>query len=168
MDAGTRKAGSRPHPLAAAFQILLAALLCGAVANVFGPRRIPWTEDWGSYIETKALKEGVPLVRTEQVRKMVGAMACLVLDARPEADYAAGHLPGAISLPYDEVEERLPQVEPFLTRTTPILAYCSGASCDESFLLTLYLRGQGFTNAVLYLGGFQEWKTAGHPVEGGP
>jgi rhodanese-related sulfurtransferase len=47
------------------------------------------------------------------------------------------------------------------------MTYCSGKNCDESFLLTLYLRRQGFTNVVLFTGGFETWTARGHPVERG-
>jgi rhodanese-related sulfurtransferase len=72
-----------------------------------------------------------------------------------------------VSLPYQAVEDALSNAQALLTPAQPIVTYCSGEDCDESFLLTLYLKQQGFTNVVLFAGGFSQWKTGGHPVEGG-
>ncbi|MFH0953395.1 MAG: rhodanese-like domain-containing protein [Verrucomicrobiota bacterium] len=168
MESGSQAGERRSCPFFSAALILLIAILCGGAANLVSPRRIPWVEDWANYIEAKALKEGVRLVRTEQARRIVDAGMHVVLDARPAADYAAGHLPGATSLPYNTVEESLADVQSMLAQSTPILTYCAGENCDESFLLTLFLRQQGFTNSVLFLGGFDQWKAAGYPVEGAP
>jgi rhodanese-related sulfurtransferase len=147
--------------------LLLVSILLGGAANLVSPRRIPWVEDWTHYIEAKALKAGVTLVTAKQVEDMIHGGTYVVFDARPEADYQAGHLPGAVSLPYQFVEEALAGAQALLTPAQPIVAYCSGEDCDESFLLTLYLRKQGFTNVVLFAGGFDQWKAGGHPVEDG-
>lgn len=148
--------------------LLLTAILFGTASNLVHPARIPWVEDWSKYIESKALKEKIALVTPAQALKIVGAGNHVILDARPAADFDAGHIPGAVSLPYDTVEEKMTEVQALLTPAQPILTYCSGESCDESFLLTLYLRRQGFTNVVLFAAGFDQWKSAGNPVEGGP
>lgn len=162
--------GPRFHPAGAILRaagIVLAAGLLGTASNLAHPKHIPWVEDWSRYIEAKALKEKIPLVTPAQAVRIVEAGSHLVLDARPEADYAAGHVPGAISMPYDAVDARMVEIQALLTPGRPMLTYCSGAHCDESFLLTLYLRRQGFTNVVLFAAGFDEWKAAGHPLEGG-
>ncbi len=148
--------------------LLLAAAAAAAAANFLSPRRIPWVEDWSNYIEAKALKEGLVLVNLDEAATMQAAGTHLLLDARSAADYEAGHLPGAFSVPYTTVEEDLMRVAAFLSPSQPILAYCYGENCDESFLLAAYLRHQGFTNIVLFAGGFQAWEQAGRPVERGP
>lgn len=159
----------RPLPLVAQIAIVVAlTLACGTAANLLSPRRIAWFEDWSRYIETRALAERIPLATAEQAHRFVSAGSHLVLDARPLPDFEDGRLPGAHSVPYDDREAGLAQVQMFLTPAQPILTYCSGASCDESLLLTLHLRDLGFTNLVLFAGGFDAWRAAGFPVEGGP
>jgi len=148
--------------------ILLVSILLGAAANLVSPRRIAWVEDWARYIEAKALKAGITLVTPKQVEDMINAGTHVIFDARPEADYKAAHLPGAVSMPFQVVEEALVGAQALLTPAQPIVTYCSGEDCDESFLLTLYLKQQGFTNVVLFAGGFSQWKAGGRPVEGGP
>ena len=128
---------------------------------------IPWFEDWSSHIEAKALKEGVPLATAAQVLAFLQAGTHVILDARPAVDYEAGHIPTARSVPYLSVDDAMAAVQQYLTPSGPILTYCSGKTCDESFLLTQYLRRQGFTNVTLFAGGFETWSAEGHPVEKG-
>lgn len=147
--------------------MVVAALAAGA-ANLVHPRKIAWVEDWAQYIEARALKAGFQLADTATARKIIEAKTHLVFDARPAADFKAGRLPGAVSLPYDAVGAEFQNVAVLLLGGQPILTYCSGLVCDESFLLTEFLRQQGHTNVVLYSGGYEEWTRAGLPVEGRP
>jgi rhodanese-related sulfurtransferase len=87
------------------------------------------------------------------------------MDARPPADFAAGHLAGAFSVPSEQIEKYLPAVMPLLTREQPIMTYCSGHECDESLKLSKHLLQNGFTNVVLFVGGFSDWTEAKLPVE---
>jgi rhodanese-related sulfurtransferase len=150
-----------------ALALVALALVCSVAANLLRPDPIPWVEDWSRHIEARAMKERITLVDVEQAFRVVHSGLHLVLDARPAADFQAGHLPGALSVPYEAKEEAMAEVQMFLTPSRPILAYCSGEACDESFLLTLYLRDQGFTNVALFAGGTAAWKAAGHPLQEG-
>ena len=71
-----------------------------------------------------------------------------------------------MSLPYDAEAIDFENVIMLLTPEQPILTYCSGLECDESFELSLSLIEQGFTNIVLFAGGFNAWDGAGHKVQG--
>ena len=89
----------------------------------------------------------------------------VVIDVRPTAEYAAGHIPGARSLPPDEVRSRL--------RTIPkdgeIVAYCRGPFCVYADDAVRALRRRG-VRARRLEDGFPEWKRAGLPIavgEGG-
>ena len=63
------------------------------------------------------------------------------------------------------MEDAFENVKVLLTREQPLITYCSGLECDDSFMLALFLREQGFTNVVLFAGGFEAWEKAGYPVE---
>ena len=162
-----RTGHDRPSAIRQAAGILAMAVVCGALANTISPRRIPWREDWSNYIEAKALKQNIALASTDRAKVLFNAGTHVIFDARPAADYREGHIAGAHSLPYDDLDNGLVGAQKYLTPAQPILVYCSGTSCDDSFLLALFLRKNGFTNVVLYTGGFDQWKAAGLPVEGG-
>jgi rhodanese-related sulfurtransferase len=83
-----------------------------------------------------------------------------VLDVRPPEEYAAGHLPGAINVPIDQLESRLGK----LSRKREIVAYCRGPYCLLSFEAVAKLRKRGLRARRLE-NGFPEWRAAGLPVE---
>ncbi len=151
---------------------VLLLLACAAVpaglSNKLRPSgRIPWVEDWSKHIEAKARLAGLSLADVQDASALLKTGRFLLLDARPVDDYRRGHLPGARSLPYEDVNERIMDFLEHLTPEQPVLAYCSGLECDESFLLASFLRQQGFTNITLFAEGFAGWAAAGMPVETG-
>lgn len=87
----------------------------------------------------------------------------LVLDVRPEAEYQAGHLPYARSIPVQELEHRLAE----LSRDREIVAYCRGPFCLFASEAVALLRKAGF-HARKISDGVAEWSAAGFPVEGKP
>jgi rhodanese-related sulfurtransferase len=82
-----------------------------------------------------------------------------LLDVRPPAEYQAGHLPGALNLPPDELAQRLGE----LPRDKEIVAYCRGRYCLFSTEAVALLRRHGF-RARRMAGGLPDWRAEGHPV----
>jgi rhodanese-related sulfurtransferase/DNA-binding transcriptional ArsR family regulator len=83
----------------------------------------------------------------------------VVLDVRPEREYAAGHIPGAVSIPLDELAERLAELPP-----VEIVAYCRGEYCVLSYDAVRLLTAHG-RRAVRLADGMLEWRLAQLPVE---
>jgi rhodanese-related sulfurtransferase/DNA-binding transcriptional ArsR family regulator len=83
-----------------------------------------------------------------------------VLDVRPPEEYKAGHLPGAINVPVEDIARRLKQ----LPKGREVIAYCRGPYCLLSVDAVALLRKKGFKARRLE-DGFPEWKAAGLPVE---
>ena len=84
----------------------------------------------------------------------------IVLDVRPEDEYAAGHLPFAHSIPLPELEKRLAE----LPADKEIVAYCRGPFCLMSNDATKLLLKRGF-QARKISDGVPEWQAAGLPLE---
>jgi rhodanese-related sulfurtransferase len=102
-----------------------------------------------------------PLTRGELMEK-VERGDVLVLDVRPAAEYAAGHIPGAVSVPLDELRTRVGE----LPAETEIVAYCRGPYCLLASSALALLHENGFR--VRRLGeGLPEWRLAGLPIETG-
>ena len=137
--------------------LLLIAGVLGAVANLVSPHRIAWREDWARHVETAANAAGMPLVTLAETQAIVAKGTHILLDARSLDAYAAGHLPGAMSLPADAMEQQFPQFAGVLDANSPLLVYCSGIECDESLRLGTFLHEQGFTNVVLFAAGYAAW-----------
>ena len=84
----------------------------------------------------------------------------LVLDVRPREEYAAGHIAGALSIPLDELEQRIAE----LPTGGRIVAYCRGPYCVLAAEAVRALRARGL-DAVRLKDGFPEWRDAGLPIE---
>jgi rhodanese-related sulfurtransferase len=155
----------RLHPGAQVLILLTIALACGALAQTFSPRRIPWRENWSARVQTKALEAGLLIAETTDVRAMIESGTVLLFDARSIKDYDAGRLPGALPFPDARRAEFYPQYADLLAPDQRAVIYCSGRTCDESLQLALFLLGHGHTNLVLYVGGFQAWQQDGGEIE---
>lgn len=84
----------------------------------------------------------------------------VILDARPANEFAAGHIPGALSVPVDELHQRLKG----LPTRKEFVAYCRGPYCVYADQAVEMLRKSG-RRARRLDGGFPEWRAAGFPVE---
>jgi len=100
-----------------------------------------------------------PVTRTELARRLRDEEDLVVLDVRPEEEYRAGHLPGAVSVPVRELRRRLREIP----RDREIVAYCRGPFCAFAHEAVDVLRRKGF-NARRLEDGLPEWAAAGLPV----
>lgn len=82
-----------------------------------------------------------------------------VLDVRPPEEFAAGHVPGAINIPINELEKRLSE----LPKRKEVVAYCRGPYCLMSFDAVALLRKKGLKARRLQ-DGMPEWRLAGLPT----
>lgn len=100
-----------------------------------------------------------PVSRKDLARRLK-ARTAIVLDVRPEDEFALGHVSGALNIPMDELKPRLAE----LPKDQEIVAYCRGAYCVLSFEAVALLRKHGFLVRRLEEG-FPEWKAAGLATE---
>ena len=104
-----------------------------------------------------------PVPRAELLERARDGLVT-VLDVRPEEEYAAGHVPGAINIPLQELEQRLEELGNQEGENREIVAYCRGPHCVLAFDAVARLREKGLKARRLE-DGYPEWKTAGLPVE---
>jgi rhodanese-related sulfurtransferase/predicted transcriptional regulator len=83
----------------------------------------------------------------------------VVLDVRPRAEYDAGHIRGAMSIPIAELKARLDEVP----EGAVVVAYCRGPFCLLSYDAVRYLTKEG-RSAVRLEDGFPEWAAEDLPV----
>ena len=89
-----------------------------------------------------------------------GEPGFVLVDARSDTAYAAGHLPGAISLPHSRITAETVDALP----DGPVVAYCWGPSCNGAVKAASKLAALGRPVKEM-LGGFDHWRLDGHPVE---
>ncbi len=86
----------------------------------------------------------------------------VVVDVRDDDEYAAGHIPGSVHIPYAHLLERLGE----LPSDRPIAAVCSGGK--RSGLAASILQREGFRDVIhVGHGGVGTWRRLGHPIESG-
>jgi ArsR family transcriptional regulator len=100
-----------------------------------------------------------PVSRKQLLRRSKEGLVT-VLDVRPSEEYEVGHIPGALNVPLDEIEQHLAN----LPKEQEIIAYCRGEYCVLAFEAVATMRKNGF-NARRLEEGFPEWKAAGLPVD---
>jgi rhodanese-related sulfurtransferase/DNA-binding transcriptional ArsR family regulator len=83
-----------------------------------------------------------------------------LIDVRPREEYEAAHLPGAVSVPLEELEDRIDE----LPENREIVAYCRGPYCVMSAEAVETLRERG-REALRLKDGVSEWRERGHRVE---
>lgn len=98
-------------------------------------------------------------VTREELFRRAEAGDVVVLDVRPLEEYEAGHIPGALSVPLDELPERLAD----LPDDQEMVAYCRGAYCVLAHDAVRLLQAEG-RQARRLADGMLEWRLADLPV----
>ena len=89
-----------------------------------------------------------------------GASQVVVLDVRSREGFDAGHVPGAAHIPFEELPRRLKE----LPKGKSIVTYCWDVTCLLATKAAYVLASKGYRPKEL-LGGIEEWRKAGFPVE---
>ena len=106
------------------------------------------------------IKDDLEPIPAHQLLERVRDGLVTVLDVRPPEEYAAGHLPGSINIPLEDLEKHLDQFK----SSDEVVAYCRGPHCVLAFDAVEKLRNKGIKASRLD-GGLPEWKLEGLPVE---
>ena len=122
-------------------------------------------EDWANRVETQAVREGVALTQLSEALDHLREKDRLFIDARPADRYAAGHIPGALSVPYEQIADGADVAPEILASPLPIVLYCDGPECDDSLLLALHLKELGMDVSV-FIGGMELWRSELLALEG--
>jgi rhodanese-related sulfurtransferase/DNA-binding HxlR family transcriptional regulator len=104
-------------------------------------------------------RSGLDVVTRQELTARLQRGDLIVLDVRPEAEFRAGHIAGARSIPMTELRRRLRS----LTNDVDVVAYCRGPYCVYADDAVRQLRRRGY-HATRLEDGFPEWKRAGLPV----
>jgi DNA-binding transcriptional ArsR family regulator len=106
--------------------------------------------------------EDTAAVDTDELLRRLAGGHVVILDVRPEPEYAAGHLPGAIHIPLEELAERIGE----LPRNHEVVAYCRGQFCVLAHDAVRLLNAEG-VSASRATDGVLEWRLAGVAIEAG-
>lgn len=104
----------------------------------------------------------VDIVARPELVELVGRDGTTIIDVRPTEEFQAGHIPGARSVPLDELPQRLDE----FASSAEIVAYCRGAHCVMAYDAVHLLQAHD-RSARRLEDGLIEWSLAGLPVEVG-
>lgn len=135
-----------------AVEALLASLRSVAESNLAEVEKLV-----AGYLRSK---DGFEPVSPKQLLQRARAGLVTVIDVRPAEEFAAGHLPDAVSIPLNQLKDRLSE----LPRDQEVVAYCRGPYCVLAYEAVAELRRHGYSARRLQ-GGLPEWRIAGLPVE---
>jgi rhodanese-related sulfurtransferase len=107
-------------------------------------------------------KDDLQPVTLTELRKRLRDGSATVIDVRPRGEYEAGHVPGALSVPVEELKRRMKD----LPKSREVLAYCRGPYCVFALDAVKALRKQGY-RARRTDDGLPGWRLAGLPVATG-
>lgn len=106
------------------------------------------------------LGEPVEAITQDELKARLQKGDLVLVDVRPEEEFEAGHIQGAVSIPVDELSDRLGE----LPQDAEIIAYCRGPLCAYAHNAVRRLRSAGHAARRLE-GGWPEWKLAEEEAE---
>lgn len=104
-------------------------------------------------------RDALEPVSSEELVERMARRTVVVLDVRPLQEYVAGHIPGARSVPLEQLDHALAE----LSKDEEIVAYCRGPYCVLAPQAVERLRAHGY-RARRLVEGLPEWRLAGRPV----
>jgi rhodanese-related sulfurtransferase len=143
-----------------AFLIAVVGATLGLVANAVSPKRVPYITP--PVVELPAT-DFIPLDEA----KKAWESGVFFLDARSPADYEAGHIANAFSLPAEEFQEHYGPIAAMITTDMNIVAYCNGLECDLSKDLKKQLNELGYAKVRILQNGWTVWTNAAYATSKG-
>jgi len=147
--------------------IFVMAVFLGFSTNQFRNNRLPLFGNWtieSRLVTPSDTQFGISLAEAKELFLKQGAV---FIDARPNNDYEKGHIKGAHSLPWHDIDQQSIEVTKDLPPDIPIITYCDGETCGLSHDLTMFLLDMGFNNVRVLINGWALWQKADLPVESG-
>lgn len=117
-----------------------------------------------SIVKTRFFSRQLPDVTRQELAQLIADGRGVVIDARFEADYQAGHIPSAINIPIHVSPTALQEFARELPRGKKVVVYCQSDACeyDEQIGSQLFLAG--LQDVSLFHGGWREWKASIRPA----
>jgi cysteine synthase/rhodanese-related sulfurtransferase len=109
----------------------------------------------------KAAKTSRDAVTAGEARAMLGGGEAVAIDVRPAERYAAGHVPGAISIPLANIGASIAALP--ADKDRPIVCVCERGNASANAMI--YLKALGYSRVKSMSGGTRAWVEAGYPTE---
>ena len=158
--------------LKGAFLLVIFALITAFSYNHIYSKGIALFGQWDSsegvisaISKDKSITASIEIINPEIVKQIVKKKERLILDVRRREIYNQGHLPGALSFPLVDFDENIGMLLDSVSKTSPILVYCSSVECSDSHTAAEQLKSLKYENIKVFSGGFRQWLELGHETE---
>lgn len=145
--------------------LLAVSIMAAWVVNVGRPEPLPWRGDFKARKVEDVVRKGFAVVAPDEARALLMKRSHLFVDARDPAEFAEGHIPGALLVPEEAMLTGLEAAVAGLDKAAPMVVYCGNLACPKSKDLAKALEQIGFTAVSVMPEGFEGWKAVGGPVE---
>lgn len=146
------------------FIVIGLAVVFGFVSNFGLIKRFLAGEFRQAFISQEKFR-GLVFISLSEAEDLWFNQQAVFIDSRSREEYDLGHIPGAISVPLEEVKRGNDKFLESLQPDRTFVIYCEGGDCQTSLNLGKILYQRGFKNLKIFSGGWAEWAAAGKPVE---
>jgi len=148
------------------------AVIAAFTVNYFSPNGIALFGQWDtSQGVITAKPKNDPVTDSFEIKDVITAKEIydagktVFVDARNYEAFIDGHIKDAVSIPTGQSIEFINDFRKQYPYTTPVITYCSGRECNDSYELAQYLIGEGYENVKVFIDGYPEWERKGYPIE---
>jgi rhodanese-related sulfurtransferase len=145
--------------------LIIAACLLALTSNNFRSDGIPLVGNWSVDARFADAAGDSLVIGLDEAGRLFERQAVLFIDARPQSQYAQGHIHGALNLPWQEADHYFMELADQLEGAAMIITYCDGEQCELSHELALFLKEMGFENVRVLVNGWSIWQQAGLPTD---
>ena len=150
--------------------ILLLSIFCGSITNIVSPNRISVIYSANNNPvfsgEANPFSMNFPqIISLNQAKEYFDSSTAVFIDARPFEKYIESHIPGAISLPLVEFEDKYEAIKSRLPVNHTLIVYCDNVHCDLSVRLAYQLIKKGHLYCYIFENGTKHWQAVNYPLE---
>ncbi|MBI5590267.1 MAG: rhodanese-like domain-containing protein [Deltaproteobacteria bacterium] len=147
--------------------IVLVTVAVALISNHFRSSPLQLVGNWSQEARLTSPSGRQMAISLDEAKNLHQSKGAVFMDARPFEEFTKGHIQGAISIPWQEAEQRVMDVTADLSNDAVIITYCDGDTCDLSKELSLFLENLGFSKVRILVNGWTVWHDAKLPVETG-
>jgi rhodanese-related sulfurtransferase len=139
--------------------ILLSTLLLAGIAHVFQQTGFVHGRDAIRNVQSAFFSVPIPKLGLSDLKELLDAKKCVLVDARPSDAFETFHLPEAVNLPIHSGFLRIRQAASELETAAPVVVYCQSETCPWADAVAKQLVSQGREEVYVYSGGVDEWRS---------
>ena len=134
--------------------ILAIALGIGLISNALRPDSLQLVGSWSAEARMATATREHLIIPLSEAAKVFTEKTAVFIDARSDEDYRKGHIQGAKSLPWQDVDQRFIKIAEDISLDMAIITYCDGETCKLSHDLALFLHDMGFKKVRVLVNGW--------------